>query len=376
MSILASANHHTLRFRILGAMLCALMLTAGASHAQRYVVTDLGALGDFETFANDISTRTEVVGTSNVTTTSGSPRHGFRWFGGVMEDLGTLPFGNTSRARGLNDRGWIVGSSDAAGGPSQPVYMVYGYTDWIQVPHPGVAGTAADVSDTGYIVGQFYDSASPLFGDTHAFIWHPRAGLTDLSAVDGAIESLAWAVNNKPQVAGWSFLPADPSCTGPFTSSVPTLWQRNPWSGDWEAIALPTNDDCYGNAYGINEAGVLVGSTRAFAATTNTKPALWRKSHGWWFLEHLALPPGDRGAAYDINVSEQVVGTINDRAHLWECGEAINLNDEIPIDSGWVLRRANAINDRGDIVGYGWHNGGPIRGFLLRSHHVIPPCDE
>lgn len=362
--------------RVLGVLLCALTTTAGTGYAQRYFVTDLGALGEFETFANDISTRTEVVGSSNFTTSSGSPKHGFRWNGGVIEDLGTFPTGTSSRARGINDRGWIAGSANLADGNWHPAYLIYGYTDWIKIDHPGASGTASDVNDIGYVVGQFYDNPAPTFGDTHAFIWHPRSGLTDLSAVDGAIESLAWAVNSGPQVAGWSYLPADPSCTGPFTSSVPTLWERSPWSGNWTAIALPTNDHCYGNAFGINDAGVLVGNTRAFAATTNTTPALWRKQHGWWFLEHLNLPPGDSGSAYDVNETEQIVGSIEDRAHMWECGEPINLNDEIPFGSGWVLRRAVAINNRGDIVGYGWHNGGPIRAFLLQSHDVIPSCDE
>jgi hypothetical protein len=34
-------------------------------------------------------------------------------------------------------------------------------------------------------------------------------------------------------------------------------------------------------------------------------------------------------------------------------GMLVDLNDLIPVDSGWVLVEAKAINDRGQIVGQG-----------------------
>ena len=37
---------------------------------------------------------------------------------------------------------------------------------------------------------------------------------------------------------------------------------------------------------------------------------------------------------------------------------------DLPPDSGWVLMDATAVNDAGQIVGYGSFNG-QIRGFLL-----------
>jgi hypothetical protein len=41
-----------------------------------------------------------------------------------------------------------------------------------------------------------------------------------------------------------------------------------------------------------------------------------------------------------------------------------DLNDLIPANSGWVLINANAINDAGQITGYGT-KGGHNYGFLL-----------
>ena len=51
-------------------------------------------------------------------------------------------------------------------------------------------------------------------------------------------------------------------------------------------------------------------------------------------------------------------------ALLWENGTMINLQDQIPADSGWVLRQALGINDQGQIAGFGVHEG-KIRAFLL-----------
>jgi probable HAF family extracellular repeat protein len=51
-------------------------------------------------------------------------------------------------------------------------------------------------------------------------------------------------------------------------------------------------------------------------------------------------------------------------AFLWNDGVMSDLNDLIPPDSGWVLFSAAAINDVGQIVGWGLYNGAG-RAFLL-----------
>src|SRR5205807_5340432 len=38
--------------------------------------------------------------------------HVFRWYRGIVSDLGTLPGGNNSDVGGINARGWIVGGSE------------------------------------------------------------------------------------------------------------------------------------------------------------------------------------------------------------------------------------------------------------------------
>ena len=48
-----------------------------------------------------------VVGTGD----TGSGRHAFRWHGGVMTDLGTLPGASRSEAYGINENGVVAGTS-------------------------------------------------------------------------------------------------------------------------------------------------------------------------------------------------------------------------------------------------------------------------
>lgn len=55
------------------------------------------------------------------------------------------------------------------------------------------------------------------------------------------------------------------------------------------------------------------------------------------------------------------------RAVLWEEGEISDLNTLVPPDSDWNLIQANAINDKGEIVGWGYHGEGKHpKAFLLR----------
>jgi probable HAF family extracellular repeat protein len=75
--------------------------------------------------------------------------------------------------------------------------------------------------------------------------------------------------------------------------------------------------------------------------------------------------------AWDINEVGQVVGysttsSGEEHAFLYSGGQMVDLNSLIPSDSGWTLVDARAINDGGQIVGWGDYGGyGILRAFLL-----------
>ena len=72
---------------------------------------------------------------------------------------------------------------------------------------------------------------------------------------------------------------------------------------------------------------------------------------------------GSYSNAFGINDAGQVVGAANtpnigpQHAFLYSTGVMIDLNSLLPASSGWVLDSANAINNSGQIVGTGKHNG-------------------
>lgn len=80
--------------------------------------------------------------------------------------------------------------------------------------------------------------------------------------------------------------------------------------------------------------------------------------------------------AHDLNDHCQVVGTsgcslanpggsaMSPHAFLFDQGEMLDLNTLIPSDSGWILIDANGINNQGQIIGVGKHQGNR-RAFLL-----------
>jgi probable HAF family extracellular repeat protein len=123
-------------------------------------------------------------------------------------------------------------------------------------------------------------------------------------------------------------------------------------------------------AYGINDNKQVVGYF-TIDPDCCTRPFIWDGVNGMRNLG--TLPGGEWGTAYAINNRNQVVGIAgtgpdNDpAAFIWDSKDGIkNLNDLIPAGSGWNLVYATSINDKGQIVGWGFHNG-EERNFVLTA---------
>lgn len=123
------------------------------------------------------------------------------------------------------------------------------------------------------------------------------------------------------------------------------------------------------DAFGINNAGHAVGDKYSGGS---------RRAFGYFgaALVDLGTLGGDNSTAIDINSKDQIVGTAQTKegtyhAFIWERGVMADLNDRLPANSGWVLEAANALNDRGDIVGVGTLDG-VQHAFLMHPDNAPP----
>jgi probable HAF family extracellular repeat protein len=137
----------------------------------------------------------------------------------------------------------------------------------------------------------------------------------------------------------------------------------------------------------INDEGDIVGKVDLPGPLTpqDHHAVLWR--HGV-MIDLGTFPEDTSSNAYYVNSRGQVVGTSEDRAHmvigvgehafLWEeGGPMVDLNTLIPAGSSLQLTYAVAINDRGEIAGFGVPPGVPPENYTTQGHaYILIPCAE
>ena len=304
-------------------------------------IIDLGTLGGgYESIAHAVNSKGQVVGLSLNTIADPNSMIGsfygigfqqtraFLWQNGEMQDLGTLGTGTNAIALLINEHGQVAGDS-------------YTSTD----PSPSC----------------FYNSnVFPL--KTGAFLWE-QGKMTDLGGLGGTC-TLASALNNQGQVAGWSNLAGDQAYHA-------FRWDRaaRPHLRD-----LGTLGGTLSIAEAMNEAGDAVGAAQ-LPGDQVFHAALWERQG----ITDLGAPGTDQcSEATSVNSSDQVVGIsvpqcgANEAtAFLWERGGRItDLNVFLPPDSNLHLRAGVTINDRGEIAVVALDPDG--------AHHAVLliPCDD
>jgi probable HAF family extracellular repeat protein len=304
------------------------LITLGASAEAwqtSYSITDLGT-----TFVpTDINEKSQIVGGS------GDGR-ALLYSDGHFTEISKLRSNdNVISANAINDKGQVVGESINVGVSSR----IFLYNDGI-TQDLGIEGSAYDINNKGQVVGGSSGGAF-LYSD----------GITTIINSNNAI---AYGINDKGQVVGYS---GTPNTAFLYNNGITN-----------DLGTLPPYDSSAASA--INNKGQVVGnlSFSAFPPIYDTSAFLYSKRTGMTNLGRL-LPTDIFSVAADINNKGQVVGYSGTfsgfRAFVSsDDGMLQDLNNLIPLGSGFTLDSAYAINDKGEIVGIGFING-QQHGFLL-----------
>jgi probable HAF family extracellular repeat protein len=294
----------------------------------------------------------------------------FQWQKGVLTDLGVLPGGDASNAFWISDNGLIAGNSTkGVGDPLVPIQETRAvlWKDGTAIDLGTLGGNesgALSVNKRGQVVG-FATNTIPepfpfsLFGtQSRAFLWRDGA-MQDLGTLGSGNDSEAEFVNERGQVAGWSFINTTINPSTGLPTFEPFLWEHG------TMLDLGTLGGTMGFPYGLNNRGQVIGISNLTGDLTG-HPFIWERGS----LIDLGTLGGSYGIAMGINDAGEIVGGAtneNDQAFLaflWKDGVMTNLGTLDGDDCSWAFH----INSEGQIVGNSYPcAGGPGHGFIWQN---------
>lgn len=254
-------------------------------------IHDLGTLGGNNSLAWPVNDEGVIAGDS-VTSTNDPLRENFCHFNidgksvftkhtcsgyvllrGVMTALTTLG-GNNSSVFGMNNRGEIVGlAENSTHDPSCTAPQVLDFEAVVWAPQGrqirelpplkgDAIGAAVAINDRGEIVGGSGMCApvSPAIG-AHALLWHNGVP-KNLGGFGGKTSNVAWDINNRGHIVGFSDLSGD-------TVTHAFFWKNGKMT---DLGTLP--GDVFSFAFGINDGDQIVG--QSCDASFNCRAFIWQ----------------------------------------------------------------------------------------------------
>lgn len=317
------------------------------------------------------------------------PAHAYRWQNNAITDLGD--FGkNESYGFAINDAGVVVGRGSKVTAEVDGVETVQLRAFQVTEPNAlmdlGVPTetvnqvSAGDIAEDGHIVG--YANAQVIADSTsflsRGFVWSPSTqAMTLIPSLETESASALRAVNSSAGIAvGYAYKEG-------FQRAI-KLELADPGI----LVELDGLGGSASTANAVNNSGVVVGSsqvtenksTQGFVYDASKTPAIAAiglldenfvfssanaiNSNGLivGVAQASSSPTFYHAVAYDSAMSTPVLVDLNTRIHC----------DADPLQR-WVLAEAVAVNDAGEIIGYG-SKGSVTKAFLLRpaSDGVTP----
>jgi hypothetical protein len=174
---------------------------------------------------------------------------------------------------------------------------------------------------------------------------------------------------------------AGPSSMAPWQAAY---WNASTGRGQALGGTLPPGG--YSIATDVNRAGQIVGYGGG-AGAGHTRPAAWTADGAAWdpFAGLSGADWGESAGAYGLNDAGEIVGRFRaawnysdsdrPRAFLLSGGRLADLNDLVALEAGWLLEAATDINNLGQITGIARDPSGALRGFLLTPGAPVPVPD-
>ena len=312
-----------------------------------YIVIDLGAVDDGNSFAYALNNYGNVTGYAEVDGNS----HAFCWKCGEMTDLDPNGVLDNSVGRGINRSEQIAGhyyTTSPTVDANAFMWEDYSFTD-LGTPD-SYPINAYGINIEGQITGYYTLSA----GGTRAFVWHnppndsPYWQDLNNSEISDA-NNFAFAINKHGDLAGYWENGQDKQGFISHKLVVKDVGQYTEDGNYYDTYLQGIQ-----NTIDINDEPLAVG----YYDHNGTDKAIRYQNNDISALGSLGAG-GSR--AYSINAEGDVVGSSAGKAFVWRDGAINNLNNHLALQSTdpdwWDLTDAYAINEEGQIVGFGTIDG-------------------
>jgi hypothetical protein len=314
--------------------------------AERYDVTQLPFIPFSNTGGEALNNAGVVVG--GITNSDGSVSLA-QWSNGALTHLGVPPgipsqdF-NTPRVFGINDYGAVVGTIHTSAGDLPSRWFIYdrnGFTVLPLADPTDLGGAAIGINERGEVVGYDHTSSNKLVG------WLWSAGAYSRLPVSGT-NTTALAINSGGTIIG----------NRRFRLIRRLLTGRLRATGELGYVfSQGSTQYLTGFVYAINDLGEAAGGA---IVNGQAMAAVFKNGIASVILNFPS-------SAVGINSAASVVGSYQppgcNRRHLFRWSANLGAFDLTP--DGYRSAEAAAINDRGDILGFGETLSGKSQYFLL-----------